>query len=329
LIVKADAGADGESPSPREQRALTEAVAYATIDANPFWTEETSSDAWRVATADNADLWIQPIDIETGSIAFGRGGRVETLSGGHRLGDERFVIKPPLELHVPFGVRIDPELLEAAYRTILNPAEAIGPRSRRVEVAMRWVVKSWWNTASISDEDRLVLLKTASEALTASSRSNEAARELRRIFEGALEQEGDGLGVDELLWSREEPRFVRTWAGGTEELPAIEHWYMAFSDARNAVLHNGQTQLPGYSEAGSPYVGPLVEIADRVMREAIDVELGARGSPSVWRRGLTRTTFHAFARLAGTAGETSTQVEVPGAIMQPLDDADLDDSGWF
>lgn len=167
---------------------------------------------------------------------------------------------------------------------------------------MHWVVKSWMNSPSISETDRLVFLKTASEALTGETRrSVDAARALRAVFEDAVGQEGDGVGLDQLLWHSDEPTFTRSWirAGrqAEYELSALEHWYMALADARNDVVHAVASPTLVYAQRGSLYEGPLVEVADRVMREAIAVELGAIGHPEVWRRGYARAGFTMLRRL--------------------------------
>ncbi len=52
-----------------------------------------------------------------------------------------------------------------------------------------------------------------------------------------------------------------------------------------------------YAQPGSAYNGPFVEIGDRVIREAICVELGACGYPDVWRSRLTRASMVALRRL--------------------------------
>lgn len=75
--------------------------------------------------------------------------------------------------------------------------------------------------------------------------------------------------------------------------------------ARNTVVHALGSPTLVYEQSGSPYAGPHVEVGDRVMREAICVELGACGYPDVWRRGLTRASMAVLRRLrdGGPAGE--------------------------
>ncbi|MGH9280668.1 MAG: hypothetical protein ACRD12_21570 [Acidimicrobiales bacterium] len=300
LLARAQRGADGEAPSLAERQALELAIAYTTIDSNRWWTAETQG--WSVATTDNADLWVQPITVADGAITLERGGRVRTTTGGYTLDDDDFFIPALLELRLPFDVRLDAVILGAAYETLLRPNPEQVERARRIEMAMRWITKSWLNSASITATDRLVFLKTASEALTGETRDRvKAAKELTAVFEGALQQEGEGFGVDKLLWTPGEPSFQRTWTSGgvtrSDTLPALEHWYMAIADARNDVVHALAAPTLAYEVEGSAYNGPLVEIADRVLREAVAVELGACGYPDAWRRGLNRAGLQTLRRL--------------------------------
>ncbi|MGH9225744.1 MAG: hypothetical protein ACRD2W_18600 [Acidimicrobiales bacterium] len=260
-----------------------------------------------MATADNADLWVQPLELADGSITLERGRRVRAVVGGYSVAESDFRIPAPLELRLPFGVRLDEDLLAAVYDVLLHPAAGHADRIARIAVAMQWVTKGWLNTASLSESDQLVFLKTASEALTGETRqSHVAAARLRDLFRGALTQEGEGLGVDALLWSPNEPTFTRTWtksSGATaqENVTAIEHWYGALADARNDVVHALGSPNLVYEQPGSAYAGPLVEVGDRVMREAICVELGECGYPDVWRRGLTRASMAALRHLRAEA----------------------------
>jgi hypothetical protein len=125
---------------------------------------------------------------------------------------------------------------------------------------------------------------------------------LRERFETTLIQPGEGIGIDGLLWSRSEATFTRSWANGTRtaQLSAFEHWFMAFADARNEILHHGSLAEHEYVRPGSPYVGRYVEVGDRVLREAIKVTIGLCGWPRVWRqRGLDRASLAAQLRTSG------------------------------
>lgn len=296
LLARVKAGADGRPPSGDEQHSLEHAIAYATVDSNRPW-EPTTGGGWPSVTADNADLWVQPLSLADGSIALERGGRCRTGSGGLSLGDESFRIPAPLEVPSPLAlqlVQLDQHLIQATYATLVSPPASHVQPARRIDAAIHWVVRSWLNTPSLSETDRLVFLKTASEALTGESRdSRKAAKKLRRLFRGAEVQEGGGLGLDDLLWRADEPTLTHTRKMGdgsrcSVELSALEHWYMDFSHQRNAIIHADDKPPSLVYEEQSQYRGRFVETGDRVMREAIGVALGKIGYPEVWRTPSTR-----------------------------------------
>jgi len=199
LLERVSSGTDGHRPTDEEMRALDLAITFATIHQNPYWTVESQYDSWRVATTDNAAIWVQPIDIQEGRIALGRGGRVSILSGGHRLHDEDFTIQPPLELHMPTRVSLDARLLEALHSTLLDPPAGKEQDVEALAVAIRWLTKSWQNSPSITWEDRLVSLKVATEALTGEDKSHLSAAALVELFRSAHLQPGDAIGAEDLL----------------------------------------------------------------------------------------------------------------------------------
>jgi hypothetical protein len=70
-------------------------------------------------------------------------------------------------------------------------------------------------------------------------------------------------------------------------------------------VHGEDGARLAYAQSRSPYEGPFVEIADRVVREAIAVLLGECGFPAVWRRGLAGASFRAFEYLQRVEEEQS------------------------
>jgi hypothetical protein len=303
VLARIDNGADGMPPTHDEFAALQLAIGFAVVDQNPYWSAESQYDGWRVATTDNADLWVQPLNLDEGWIALGRGARVAVTGGGLNLNDEDFFVPAPLELHLPFGLRLDAELLDANYRTLLAPPSEHAETAATIRVALRWLLKSWQNTKSISWDDRLVFVKVATEALTGEERNVESAKRLERLFAAAQDQPGEGLGIEDLLWSPGESLVERRWQtrGGEERSQQVSqfvHWCCALGDARNALVHGEDGTDLEYHQPGSLYEGPFVELADRVVREAICVLLGECGYPAVWRRGLTRAGFHMWEHLS-------------------------------
>jgi hypothetical protein len=178
----------------------------------------------------------------------------------------------------------------------------------RLRVAVRWLLRSWQNTPSITWEDRLVFLKVATEALTGEESTVESARQIEALFERASLQEGSGIGTANLLWRSGQPRLVRSWttrsgSSKSETVSAFVHWLGALGDARNALVHGEDAVALDYRQVGSPYNGPFVEIGDRIVREAILVLLGEAGYPAVWRRGFARASFRALQYFASVSEE--------------------------
>lgn len=252
---------------------------------------------------------MQPLE-PAGGVALGRGLRAHVLTGGYNIFHPDFAVPPPLELHMPVDMSLDDELLTALYETSMRAQP--GSRESAVQTAVRWVVKSWMNSASVSWYDRLVFLKIASEAQCATHWSADAAKLFVWLFANATNQEGDGSGTNELVWQPNEPTFPTTRKNGTvDTLSAFEHWYMAFADARNDIVHSGTTASLDYLEPGSPYEGSFVEVGDRVMREAIKVELGELRYPVVWRRhtSLARASYTFLTMQQGSsAGDADASI---------------------
>jgi hypothetical protein len=303
LLARTTEGADGQPPTREEMQALELAAGFGVIEQNPYWSEDTRYASWKVGTTDNAALWIQPLD-PGGGIALESGSRVATLSGGLNLADEGFAVPAPLELHTPFGITLDREVVEAMYSVLTDPQPEHVEFAGRVRVATRWLLKSWQNTPSVSYEDRLIFVKVATEAITGEDRNDESAAKLEALFASAAEQDGEGVGTDELLWQPDQPTFVRVWTTRAAKpqtkaktVSAFVHWACALGDARNALVHGEDGTTLVYNQEGSPYNGPFVEVADRIVREAIGLLLGQCGHPSVWRRGLSRASYHALQRL--------------------------------
>lgn len=301
LLARACIGVDGVLPSDKEQKALVLAIQLGTVAANPYANDQNRESGWSVATTDNADIWFQPLNLANGFFAMDRGSRVRTTVGGMSFTNPRNGIPPPLELNLPSSVPIDEEILQATYDVLT----AAGPESnlqRELRVAIHWLAKAWANSASITNADRLVYLKTATEVLSGTDKSRESARNLRARYETANTQDGKGLGICEMLWSPDESVRTRTWhdrsgAQRSEDMCEFEHWYMAFADARNDVVHGRSNSKDEYQQPGSPYNGAFVDVADRVVRELILLTIGLCGYPAVWRKGLTRASYRLRERL--------------------------------
>lgn len=307
LIANLGAGA-GTRPDRATADAVRLAIGFGVLCKNPTWPYG-SWDAWNVIAADNVDLWAQPIDLGTQSISLQRGARIATMAGGHNLGDDTFTIPPPLELPTERVAKLDIAVASAVYDIAISPERTPDEgAARRLVQAIRWWIKAWANSASITDDDRIVFYKTALDTLMDSDRTNIAGERLTALF-GAL-------GDDELrgvLWQPNQLRYDRHNRDKTyPDLPAIEHWVGAFGDARNDIAHRGRTETVTYTEADSPYNGPVLAVADRVIREAILARIAELGHSEIFHSPHTE----AIQRLLDAAA-AGTELTVFEATATP------------
>ena len=78
--------------------------------------------------------------------------------GRHRFTDDDFVVRPPLELHTDGGGSFDADVADAVHEIVAHPDATPNPNlARRLMQAIRWWVKAWRNSASLTSEDRIVL----------------------------------------------------------------------------------------------------------------------------------------------------------------------------
>ena len=215
---------------------------------------------------------------------------VRTIGGGYQIDDPALVIRPPLDLHLPLGMQTaDPMVLEAVYKTVLASAKTPGANvtADRLRVALGWFMRAWRNTSTVHWAERIVFLKIAFEAITATDKSHISGQVLRDLFRGIS---GTTASDSELLiWSPTETASrTRTWTdrGGkvnVAQLTDLEHWFGAFGDARNSIIHNGIVPPMTYDEPNSEYNGHLVFTAEFLLRAVIKVTLSTLGYPDLWR----------------------------------------------
>jgi hypothetical protein len=227
---------------------------------------------------------------------------VSTLSGGHRLDNVDDVITCPVEVRVPDGAAIgDEEIATVLYQAMLevnSTDQARAALAARLAVAIRWWARAHRNTRSITWEDRIVMLKTAFEALLEESRAWPSARQLREFFERRVEKTGG-----ELYWSPDEQEtFTAKLEGKERPLTPLQHWFVEFTFLRNAIVHKG-THITSASESyeqEGPYQGPFFHRADEVFRQAVKVMLTDFGAPNLWHDQLSRTIARALAEHRAT-----------------------------
>ena len=297
LLCRAGKRLDGQEPSDEELRALRLSLVFAYVDRNPRKqpdAEEKQPDAeegWAIVTADNAEVHAWPIDLEQGRVSLSRGELVEVNVGGYRISDPDLLLRPPLDLHMPFLTPPpDSQVLTAIYETILRSLRSPNehPPADRIRIAVEWFEKAWLNTRAIQWPERLVYLKTAFEALTGTHSNWKSARRLREIFE-ALPQTTE-RDSEILVWSpAEKPVHCRPWVGRNGRpmsrcITDLERWFIAFGEARNTIIHKVGLPEPMFSSSNCAYRGPLIFTAEYLLRAVIKVLLANElGYENVWR----------------------------------------------
>ena len=135
-------------------------------------------------------------------------------------------------------------------------------------------------------------LKTAFEALTGTSTNWKSARKLREIFEALHDTvEHDS---DVLVWSPEEkPVHTRSWFEKNGQprstlVTDLEHWFMAFGEARNTIVHKGKVPKPSYTGSNPAYDGSFVFTGEFLLRGVVKVLLSELGYHNAWRTDLDR-----------------------------------------
>ncbi len=277
LMWHRDRGFDGSLPSDEEIQAIRAAVAFSVLDANDQVPELNKGHF--MATTDNADLFMQPID-EDGGITHSRGGALKRIMvGGMKIGDEPPPLADAVE-KISRPVRASAKLAAAVFAAVRS-GTGDGPS---IAVAADWHRGALVNSSAMTTPHRLVSLKIGFEALFHEDDSRECARLLRGLFEVTTAGHRDLLPWIGLLWSPTEridlqrPYVTLKGKPRSDVRTEIEDWFMAFAQARNDIIHEG-TLKTGIYEAPperplSQYAGKLFWKAERMLREAIKAKLG-------------------------------------------------------
>lgn len=287
LLCREGKQLNGQRPSCNEFTALELSLVFAFIDKNPKDRDE----GWGAVTADNAELHLWPIDVEHGNITLSTGYLVKVNIGGYKISSPELVLRPPLDLHLPMGARSpDPLVLTGIYELVLSSLYTPGENctADKVRVAVGWFAKAWSNTRTLHLPERLVFLKTAFEALTGTSINWASARKLRKLFEGLPDTTEKDSEI--LVWSPEEkPVHRRGWVDKNGQCKStlitdLEHWFIAFGDARNTIIHEGRFPDPTYSGSNCAYNGFFFSTGEFLLRSVIKVLLSSKlGYDNAWR----------------------------------------------
>lgn len=302
LIVRKGEKFDGRIVTPEEFQCLLVALQFGCINQNDALTKELNSH--HRITAENGSPVVWQFDPSNGYITLSAGSLLRTMDGGWKLDDARLEIRSHPDTHIPSTTVFMPsDIIDAAYAVALAASSPSSPDAEAVRLyrAMTWCNKASQNSSSLDAADRVVMLKTAFEALTGSSRSTESARRLLSMFETLR---GEHIDLDDrLLWRPNETkkyirRFTEKGKQKHEFLTPIEHWFLAFADARNRIIHDGETKVSlSYKHGSSPFNGHMFTIGQWTLRLAIRIRMKSFGSPGLWRTVMNRNWRRAFANL--------------------------------
>ena len=327
-------GFDGSKPPDEVCQAIHAALTFASLDANDrlrLTEPDDGNKRWDMATTENADMFIQRID-EDGGMAHRQGGALKsTLLGGLKIGRH----PPPLadavqsiERPLPVSSRLATALFEAV-RQGTNEGRAIATSAEWHRFAMS-------NPFAITMKQRLVAIKTGFEALLGISKSRQAAKRLRVLFEKTTDGYQDLLPWTGLLWSPNERVDLSKEVDGRSEL---ERWFIALADARNQIIHEGKLDTVVFDGPAdrplSRYVGSLLYVGERVLREAIKATLGAEIllCGALARRARSEEMFGDLARqlaavvkaqaAAGIEPAPPEEAHPPRSMVKLLSDLDV------
>ena len=109
-------------------------------------------------TADNAELFLWPIDLKREHVTLSNGYLVTVNIAGYKISDPRLGLRSPLDLHMRIGVPSrDTVVLTAIYKTVLRSFRSPGECSTadQVRVAVEWFAKAWLNIPAVQRRERL------------------------------------------------------------------------------------------------------------------------------------------------------------------------------
>lgn len=276
LVWHRTRGFDGTAIDDQAALAIRNAVRFAVLDANDHIHDKLNRGHF-LGTSEHATFFRQPIDELTSAISHVEEGFwSRQMIGGYKIG-ERPLTLPQGLYPLARPVRVSTKLAAAVYAAFQRTDET----SSRIKVALEWHADVAANAPAVGGQHRVIALKTAFEALLGNS-SWQCGRLLRELFEGATAGHQQSLPWSGLVWSPHEFLLNRTFEKKKVTKSCVrselEEWFHALAMARNAIIHQGarpQLAFPAPPERPlSRYRGHLIEVGERVCREAIKATLG-------------------------------------------------------
>lgn len=316
LLWHRERGFDGTRPSDDEIGAIQAAIRFTVLDANDHIFGDINAGHF-LATAENTELFLQPIVEEDGSITHRKEGflrRVQVL--GYKIGQEAIPL-PDATVSIQRPMLVSRKLAAALFRALTATSTQTG----RIRIALEWHTIAMSNPIAVTLQQRLIAIKTAFEALLGTSDSRECARRLRALFESVTKPHLHLLPWAGMLWSpKERTDLVRQYTKKgvikTDTRSELEDWFMRLAAARNSVIHNGVLSITDYpaplERPLSRYKGTLFSTGERLLREAIKASLGAQAllcarleEEASWAE-LNKSLLEQYPELANPAGTAKT-----------------------
>jgi hypothetical protein len=235
-----------------------------------------------LATTENAELFLQPVVEEDGSIAYRKGGSLKSvLTGGYKIGQEAIPL-PDATVPILRPMMVSTKLAAAVFNALITAST----KTDHIRIALEWHTVAMSNPAAVTLQQRLIAIKTAFEALLGTSNSRECAQRLRTLFESVTKLHLHLLPWVGVLWSpKERTNLVRQYttkkgAIKKDMRSELEDWFMTLAAARNSVIHDGVLSIVEYAAPVerplSRYKGTLFWRGERLVREAIKASLGSK-----------------------------------------------------
>jgi hypothetical protein len=293
FVQRTETERDSDAEREHERHALQAAVAFGVADSNAHDGNEIDWDApsRSVATAEIASFFVGEVAaLDNGTFARMKGGALNRRTvGGGTVHDDFVIVLPPEGLVTIPELKLDGELLEAVYQvTLAGWSDDSLKTNREVVSALHWHSRSWENSPLHTMPDILVQLKTAIEALSGQSGTAAGIPVLESIYRAVA----GTLGASQYLWQESAPRTARMFKGKTTTHSAFASWYWNLAQTRNAIVHDTESPVMDYVEAGSPFEGNIFRVAERVTRELIKIRLAQLGYPesclNMTNRGVLR-----------------------------------------
>lgn len=260
--------------------------------AKPDDEPEDPNAGHKATAAENALVYGHPVRGD---------GRFATQTGfmatylvihGRIRANEKIRIAPPGELPTPImATDLDSEYASAAL-SVMSAGDETG---RRVSRAAEWLGVAWQNTSSITQDARILALRSGFEVLLSTSDTGDSTRQLRS-------------GLSQLLDEPQAPRQQRMWSerGQSRSAPLtdLEWWFQSFTLLRNAIAHGHivTRERLTFDDGG----GLHVFIGESTLRRSIKRTIARAGHPDVEDDALGRAIREVFRGLHRNDPEDSS-----------------------